>query len=173
MPAQNALVTGGVVRNRQRIARLLAADKCNLVLVARTQEKLDQLAAELRRDCGVAVRVLTHDLADPRSPQAIFDALAADGLTVDVLGQQCRIRGRRTGGRGCRWNATRHDSRQRRRPDAPHPAVSGRAWSSARRGGILNVASTAAFQPRALHGRLLCRPRPMCSPSARPWPRNS
>ena len=85
MSAETALITGASSGIGCELARLFAADKSNLVLVARRQEKLDELAAELRRDYGVQVRVLAKDLADPQSPQAIFDALAAESVTVDVL----------------------------------------------------------------------------------------
>ena len=43
------------------------------------------MAADLRREHGVNVRVLAKDLADPQSPRAIFDCLAAEGVRVDVV----------------------------------------------------------------------------------------
>ncbi len=85
MSSENVLVTGASSGIGLELAKLFAADKSNLVLVARSQEKLDQLATQLQEEHGVQVRVLTRDLADPQSPQAIFDALAAEGVTVDVL----------------------------------------------------------------------------------------
>ena len=85
MSAETALITGASSGIGWELARLFAADKTNLVLVARRQDKLDQVAAELRRDHGVQVQVLAKDLADPQSPQAIFDALAAENVTVDIL----------------------------------------------------------------------------------------
>jgi short-subunit dehydrogenase len=146
MPPQNALITGASSGIGSELARLLAADKCNLILVARSQEKLDQLAAELRRDCGVAVRVLTHDLADPRSPQAIFDALAAEGLTVDVLVNNAGF-----GAAGPVAELPLERQLDMIRVNVAALTHLTRLFLPGmverRRGGILNVASTAAFQP--------------------------
>jgi short-subunit dehydrogenase len=85
MLAETVLITGASSGIGCELAKLFAADKSNLVLVARRQEKLDELAVELRRDYGVQVRVLASDLTDPHSPQAIFDAMAAENVTVDIL----------------------------------------------------------------------------------------
>ena len=85
MSAETALITGASSGIGCELAKLFAAGKSNLVLVARRQGKLEGLAAELRRDYGVQVRVLAKDLADPQSPQPIFDALAAESVMVDVL----------------------------------------------------------------------------------------
>jgi hypothetical protein len=82
---ETVLITGASSGIGLELAKLFAADKSNLILVARSQDKLDQLATELHGEHGVQVRVLTKDLADPRSPQAIFDALTAESVTVDVL----------------------------------------------------------------------------------------
>ena len=85
MAAETVLVTGASSGIGRELAKLFAADKSNLVLVARSQEKLEQLAAQMQRDHGVQVRILVKDLADPASPAAIFAALASEGVTVDVL----------------------------------------------------------------------------------------
>jgi short-subunit dehydrogenase len=85
MSAEAVLVTGASSGIGWELAKLFAADKSNLVLVARKREKLEELAAQVRRENGVEVRVLAEDLTDPKSPQVIFDALAADGVEVAVL----------------------------------------------------------------------------------------
>jgi hypothetical protein len=82
---ETALVTGASSGIGLELARLFAADRSNLVLVARSEDKLQQLAAKLRQEHGVAVSVLPKDLADPTAPQAICGALDAQGITVDVL----------------------------------------------------------------------------------------
>ena len=85
MSVEAVLVTGASSGIGWELAKLFAADKSNLVLVARKRDKLEELAAQVRRENGVKVRVLAEDLSDPKSPQVIFDALAAENVTVAVL----------------------------------------------------------------------------------------
>jgi uncharacterized protein len=85
MSIETVLITGASSGIGLELARLFAADKSNLVLVARSQDKLDTLAKELMRDNGVEVLVLPKDLSDPSAPQAIFDQLTAQNITVDVV----------------------------------------------------------------------------------------
>jgi uncharacterized protein len=85
MPTETALITGASSGIGEELARLFAKDCSNLVLVARRREKLNQLASELRRDHGIEVEVVAKDLADAAAPQAIFDELAVNGISVDVL----------------------------------------------------------------------------------------
>ncbi len=85
MSVEAVLVTGASSGIGWELAKLFAADKSNLVLVARKRDKLEELAAQVRRENGVEVRVLAEDLSDPKSPQVIFDALAAENVTVAVL----------------------------------------------------------------------------------------
>ena len=80
-----ALITGASGGIGEELARLFAADKHDLVLVARSQEKLAALADEIARTHGIRARSLPADLADPASPPRIFDQLQHDGITVDIL----------------------------------------------------------------------------------------
>lgn len=77
-----ALVTGASAGIGREIARVLAADH-DLILTARREDRLRALAAELSPPA--ACHVLPADLADPEGPRRLFDAVAAAGLTVDVL----------------------------------------------------------------------------------------
>jgi hypothetical protein len=83
-PRPVALVTGASAGIGTELARLLAADH-DLVLVARRAEQLHALAAELKQSHDATCHVLPFDFADPDAPRAIFGAVSAAGLTLDVL----------------------------------------------------------------------------------------
>jgi hypothetical protein len=80
-----ALVTGASGGIGEELARLFAADGHGLVLVARSRDKLARLAEELHEKHGVGARVLAADLARAGAPQEIFDELRGAGVAVDAL----------------------------------------------------------------------------------------
>ena len=82
---ETVLVTGASSGIGLELARCFAADKSNLVLVARNTGALENLAAKLRREYKIVVQVLTADLARPESSRQIFDELKGSGTVVDVL----------------------------------------------------------------------------------------
>jgi hypothetical protein len=79
-----ALVTGASAGIGVELARLLAADH-DLILTARRADALTALADELKRASGATCHVFPADLTDNAAPRALFDQIAAAGLTVDVL----------------------------------------------------------------------------------------
>ena len=80
-----AVVTGASSGIGYELARLFAEDGKDLVVVARSKEKLEELKADVENKYGVRVRVLPKDLSDPTSPQEIFSELEKEGISVDVL----------------------------------------------------------------------------------------
>jgi uncharacterized protein len=82
---ETVLVTGASSGIGLELAKCFAADKSNLILVARSTEALEMLAGKLRAKHSIEVHVLTADLADPGSPQRIFDELKGRGIIVDVV----------------------------------------------------------------------------------------
>lgn len=80
-----ALVTGGSGGIGLELAKLFARDGYNLVLVARDEQKLNQVAAAFGKRANISVRVLPKDLASPSAPQEIFDQLQSEGIQVDAL----------------------------------------------------------------------------------------
>ena len=80
-----ALITGASSGIGETFARELAAQGNDLILVARSQDKLDLLATELSSKYRVKTTVIVKDLAQSAAGQALFDAVQAQGLTVDLL----------------------------------------------------------------------------------------
>lgn len=80
-----ALITGASSGLGEEFARLHAAGGGDLILVARREERLRALKAELELRHGVRVHVLAKDLAQPSAPQEVFDEVQRLGLRVDYL----------------------------------------------------------------------------------------
>lgn len=81
---RRALVTGAGGGIGRELARLLAADGYDLVLVARGRDSLEALARELAAP-GRQITVLPADLAQPGAAQALFDEVNRQGLDIHVL----------------------------------------------------------------------------------------
>lgn len=79
-----ALITGASSGIGLELARLMAAD-FDLILVARNQLRLDQIATELQEQHGNRVHVIPTDLSRPEAPEQIFTEIKRRGLRVDVL----------------------------------------------------------------------------------------
>ena len=80
---QTALVTGASGGIGLELARVLAANRFSLVLLARSQDKLEDLARELGVKHGTRVTVVPVDLGEPGAAQAVFDSLV--GVQIDLL----------------------------------------------------------------------------------------
>jgi hypothetical protein len=80
-----ALVTGASAGIGKELSKLFAADGHDLVLVARRRERLDALADELRGAHGIDPLVIAADLADPSSPGRIHAELERAGVEVEFL----------------------------------------------------------------------------------------
>jgi uncharacterized protein len=79
-----ALITGASGGIGYELAKLFARDHHNLVLVARSADKLAQVAAELQPH-GVTVKTIALDLAEPPAPKFLFDQLQREGTVIDIL----------------------------------------------------------------------------------------
>jgi uncharacterized protein len=87
MPQGNrtALVTGASAGIGKELAKLFAQDRYDLVLVARNESRLSAFADELQRNLGVKAKAFPLDLANSEAPQFLFDQLQREGTEVDVL----------------------------------------------------------------------------------------
>ena len=136
-----ALITGASAGLGVDFARQLSARGQRLVLVARRKDRLDALAAELGN-----ARAVQCDLSEPGAAAALIADLAAHGERVDLLVNNA--------GFGLTGRFAQLDgARQRQMIDLncgalvelAHAVLPGMTERKA--GAILNVASTAAFQP--------------------------
>jgi short-subunit dehydrogenase len=136
-----ALVTGASAGLGAEFARQLAAKGERLVLVARRRERLDELAAALGNARAVAM-----DLSEPGAAARLMADLEQHGDTVELLVNNA--------GFGLAGQFAELDGdRQREMIDLNCGALAELAHAvlpgmmTRKAGGILNVASTAAFQP--------------------------
>lgn len=85
MSASWALITGGSTGIGRELASLSAADGRNLVLVARSAERLRRVAEELRTGHGVRAVTLPMDLAAPGAAERLYEETEELGIEVDFL----------------------------------------------------------------------------------------
>jgi short-subunit dehydrogenase len=82
---ETALITGASSGLGMEYAKLFAADKRDVVLVARRKDRLHALANELTGKWGIKAYVIAEDLVDPAAPQRIVEEVKRDGLQIDYL----------------------------------------------------------------------------------------
>lgn len=137
---KTALVTGASMGIGAAFARELARRGARLVLVARSRDKLDALAAELG-----GARVIAEDLARPGAARRVFDAVAAAGIDVDVLVNNAGF-----GIHGAFSDVALTTHREAIDLNVGALVELSHAFLpmlERRQGGVIHVASTAAFQP--------------------------
>lgn len=146
MAAETALITGASSGIGEALAELFARDKSSVILVARSQDKLQALADRLAKTYGIQTLVIPCDLSEPQAAQRVYEKVTAAGWTVD-----CLVNNAGFGGMGYF-------------DEIPEPEMSSLlqvnivalsqltrlflpAMVARKSGRILNVGSTAAFQP--------------------------
>jgi short-subunit dehydrogenase len=82
---KTALITGASSGLGLEFARIFARDEFDLVLVARSEGKLHELADELKSKHGAQSTVIGKDLAVPGSPDEVYAEIQQKMITVDVL----------------------------------------------------------------------------------------
>ncbi len=80
-----ALITGASSGIGATFAEELASRQTNLVLVARSEAKLQQIAQQLQYKYKVQVDIVVQDLAKPAAAKAVFEAVTQKGLIIDLL----------------------------------------------------------------------------------------
>ncbi len=143
---RRALVTGASSGIGEAMAHELAERGTHLVLVARSREALETLAAELRGHPGVEVEVLVADLTGPEGLVEVEDRLRRTDAPVDLLVNNAGVG---QVGTFVDLDVDRAEQQVRLNMLAPvrlAHAVLGRMRSNGG-GGLLNVSSIAASQP--------------------------
>jgi short-subunit dehydrogenase len=141
-----ALVTGASSGLGEEFARQLAHRGANLILTARTASRLQNLAADLARVNGIATRVIPVDLADPAGVEHLLEAVRTSGVFVEHVVNNA---GFGSAGALARLDPQRESAMVRLNVEAVLRLTRGllEPMQSAGRGGFINVASTASFQP--------------------------
>ncbi len=82
---KTALITGASSGIGETFAQELAARKTNLVLVARSEDKLQKLANKLESEYQIQTDIIVQDLTAPAAANSVFEAIYEKGLTIDCL----------------------------------------------------------------------------------------
>ncbi|HEX6554308.1 MAG TPA: SDR family oxidoreductase [Ktedonobacteraceae bacterium] len=82
---KNALITGASSGIGYELTRLFAHDGYNLVLVARNQKQLMQIADEFKETYSVSAKVISKDLTAASAPEEIFTELQQESIGIDAL----------------------------------------------------------------------------------------
>ena len=146
---QTALVTGASYGIGVDLAECFARDGYDLVLSARSAAPLSEVAERLAKAHGVRAVPLATDLGVFGGGQALVTAIQAKGLSVDVLVNNAGYG--HAGALTASDLATQLgmlDLNVRALVELTHLLWDG--MLARKRGGVLNVASTAAFQPGPL-----------------------
>lgn len=149
LAGKTALVTGASRGLGYELARLCAEDGCRLILVARSGDRLKEVADELADEYKTESRIFVKDLTDEEAAAELVNDLNADEVEIDIL-----INNAGVGDYGpfAASNADRQLNLVRLNIMALLyltrlllPGMIERGW-----GRILNLASTAAFVPGPL-----------------------
>jgi short-subunit dehydrogenase len=144
--SSTALVTGASSGIGAEIARRLAARGHGMTLTARRLERLQELAEELSSEHGVRVESIAGDISEQAERDRVADEIEALGLTVEVLVNNA---GHGDAGDTHRTDRSRLLSMVRLNCEAllDFHARYTAEMAERGRGAVINVASTAAFQP--------------------------
>ena len=140
------LITGASTGIGAAFARKLAARGRNVLLVARSEDKLITMCNELGRVSGVRAHYITMDLRQPDAPRELFEETQRRELVVDMLVNNA---GFGSMGEFVDLDITRElemiDLNVKSLVELTHRFL--KPMRERKQGAIINVASTAGFQP--------------------------
>jgi hypothetical protein len=143
---KTALITGASSGIGLEFARVFAKEKSNLVLVARSKDKLIELADELQKEHDIYVKVIAADLSKMDEVQMVYDTCKANGIQIEYL-----INNAGFGNFGffaeTEWTTTEQMIDLNIKSLTKFCRLFIPDMVKRKSGKVLNVASTAAFQP--------------------------
>ncbi len=141
-----ALITGASKGIGKELANIFASKGVDLVLVARSENELKLLQTNLEQAYGIIVHVIVKDLSAPGSAQEVFDEVKGKGIDIDFLVNNAGF-----GVYGLfaetDWEVYRRMINLNAMALAEFCHLYLKDWSERKSGKILNISSTAAFQP--------------------------
>ncbi len=143
---RTALVTGASGGIGKELAQLFAADGHDVVLVARSAKKLEEIAGDLTKAHGIKAHVVVADLGDHAASAVVAEQVSRRGLTIDFLVNNA---GFGSNGAFVDLELNRElemiDVNVRALVELTHHFAG--PMRERRFGRIMNIASTAGFQP--------------------------
>ena len=143
------MITGASSGIGLDLAWILAEQSYDLVLVARRLHILERVASEISAKHRVSVTPLQYDLRNPAAPRALYDSLTSNNVVVDVLINNAGI-----GLSGRFDQVDEHISLETIALNVTALTALTQLFLppmvQRNRGRVMNVASTAAFQPGPL-----------------------
>ncbi len=140
------LITGASSGIGEAFAKLLGAEGADLILTARTKDKLQQLAEELSGKHDVTTHVVPGDLSKQETAVLLYDKIQKAGLDVDVVINNAGF------GKWGHFHSVDYSTHQEMCNlninsllSLTHLFLPGMLKKGD--GGFINVASTAGFQP--------------------------
>ena len=143
---KTALITGASKGIGRELAILFAENGCNLVLVSRSDHELGQLKEMLESAQPVSVEVIVKDLSLPGAAQELYDEIKAKEIEVDYLVNNAGF-GDYGSFADTSWDRYEKMITLNVTTLAHLTHLFAREWRGRKAGRILNISSTAAFQP--------------------------
>lgn len=143
---KTALITGASMGLGLALARVFARNGFQLVLVARSAHLLESAARELSQQYGIRVETIIQDLTQPEGPELVFQQIQQKGLEIEILVNNAGF-----GEYGPVWEIPSEREAAMMSLNMQALTRLTRLFLSGmlqrKSGKILQIASTAAFQP--------------------------